>query len=178
MKSINGKTVTGKRFLLSLLFVPFSLLILLSCNPCRYVAHHPECFAPDTIRETITSTMHDSITWIQFDTTLFDAIFACDSLNNVLMKQVDEYKTKGVKTKVVFRDNRLQLSMFTDSIAILNKIIREHKTHSEYIKNPVNDELKRQNEKLENRMHNRRWLLWYFVVSIAALIAYLFLKFI
>lgn len=160
----------------------FSLLIfiisLISCNPCKYVAKHPECFPPDSVHETSTSSVRDSVTWLQLDTSLFDAIFECDSMNNVLIKEVNEYKSKGVKTRVVFKDNHLQLSMFTDSIAILNKIISEHKTSVTYVKNPVNDELKRQATVYKDRLHNRRWLLWYFIGSLVSRAVYLYLKFI
>ena len=151
-------------------------VLLFACNPCKYVANHPECFQADTIRETEIQTVHDSVTWIMGDTTLFEAIFECDSLNNVLMRSLNEYKSKGVQTKIVFRDNRLQLSSFTDSIAVLNRIISNHKTHSEYIINPVDEKLRNENVKMERKLHNRRWLWWYLIASGIAIIAFLYFK--
>jgi hypothetical protein len=110
------------------------------------------------------------------DTSLFNAWFACDSMNNVIMRDLNEYKSKGVKSKIVFRDNHLQLSFLTDSIAVLNKIISSSKTHKEYIKNPVNAELQKQYLKAEKQLHNRRWLLWWFIGSVVAIAAFIYFK--
>ncbi len=150
--------------------------LLVSCNPCKYVARHQECFLPDTIREINIQTVHDSVTWIMGDTSLFNAWFACDSMNNVIMKDLTEYKSKGVKSKIVFTDNHLQLSFLTDSIAVLNKIIKSTKTHTEYIKNPVNAELQKECLKTVKRLQNQRWLWWWFIASVIALATFIYFK--
>lgn len=152
------------------------IIVLASCNPCHYVAKHPECFAPDTIRETSTQTIRDTITWIQPDSMSLVALFYCDSANQVMMQTIEEFKSKGIKTRIIFKDNKLDLSVYTDSIKVLNRIISNIKSKEVYVMNPVNDKLKNDNIKLENRLHNRRWLLWYFIGSIVSIIVYIWIK--
>jgi hypothetical protein len=138
-----------------------SLLVILfiACNPCRYVARHQECFLPDTIRETSVQTIHDTTTWIEADSFALNALFYCDSTNNVLIKMLNEYKSKGVVTKIVYKNNTLQISLATDSIAKLNRYISSMKTHVEYVKNPVNAELQRKNLKYEKQLQRKNiWL--------------------
>ncbi len=158
------------------LLLIISLLLIAACNPCNYVAKHPECFSPDTIRETSTQTIRDTITWIQPDSMSLVALFYCDSANQVMMQKIEEYKSKGIKTRVIFRDNKLDLSVYTDSIKVLNRIISNIKSKEVHVKNPVNNKLQSDNQILKNRLHNRRWLLWYFIGSIVSIIIYIWIK--
>ena len=144
--------------------------LIVACNPCKYVARHQECFAPDTIRETTIQTVHDTTTWIQSDSATFIALFYCDSANQVLIKSLNEYKSKGVETVIKYKDNRLQLRFYTDSILILNRYINTLKNKITYVKNPVNDQLQRDNSKLEKKLHAKkvfnRYLLIFSGISI------------
>jgi hypothetical protein len=149
---------------------------LISCSPCKYVARHPSCFPPDTIIITNTKTIHDSITYIQPDSASLIAAFYCDSANQVLMRTISEYKSKGIVTKVVFKDNRLAINMYTDSIAVLNRIISNIKSKTITLVNPVNTELQRKNARLTTSIHHHRWLWYYFFGSILITIVFIYLK--
>ncbi len=154
--------------------LPFGLvLILASCNPCKYVSNHPECFPSDTIREIETLTIRDTVTWIQADTFAMSALFYCDSARRVLMRDLTEYKSKGITTRIVYRDNQLQITAATDSIKILNRIISELKSKTVSTMNPINEQLAKENQKLrediarlKNRMKHRSWLWYYFFGTI------------
>ena len=141
---------------LSLLLLAF---LFASCNPCKYVARHQECFLPDTIRETSVQTIHDTTTWIEADSFALSALFYCDSTNNVLIKTLNEYKSKGVVTKIIYKNNTLQISLATDSIGVLNRIISNMKTHVEHVKNPVNAVLQADNIKKDKQLQRKNtWL--------------------
>lgn len=146
-----------------------AVFMLASCNPCRYVSNHPECFPADTIRESTTQTIRDTVTWIQADTFALSALFYCDSANRVLMRDLTEYKSKGITTEIVYRENRLQITVATDSIKVLNRIISELKSKTVTTMNPVNEQLEKDNQKLrdenaklKDRMKHRSWLWYYF----------------
>jgi len=152
------------------------LFAVASCNPCKYVAKHQECFPADTVKEKETTTVHDTVEWLTLDSTAIEALFECDSTNQVLIKELNEHKGKGSKTTIVYRNNRLRISLYTDSIAQLKRIISKEKSTVRYIVNPVNENLKKQTEKLQNRLANRRWLWWYFIVSLCAMAVYFVLR--
>jgi hypothetical protein len=162
---------------LSLLLLAF---LFFACNPCRYVARHQECFPPDTIRETSVQTIHDTTTWIEADSFALNALFYCDSTNNVLIKTLNEYKSKGVVTKIIYKNNTLQITLATDSIGVLNRIISNMKTHVEYVKNPVNAELQRQNLKQEKQLQRKKVIgriLWgYLIITLVLLALYIWSK--
>jgi hypothetical protein len=133
--------------------------LIASCNPCRYVARHQECFPPDSVNQTSTQTVIDHSDNSAPDSSLFDALFLCDSANRALMKEVHELKSNGVTTTVSFQDNHLTIKTKTDSLryrtrTVTNTVIKE------VVKiNPVNAELKRQNEKYEKKIQRKNvWL--------------------
>jgi hypothetical protein len=116
---------------------------------------HSECFPPDTIRETITNTVRDTITYIEENESTLEAYFICDSNNQVLMKQLSQTNTGVIKPTVVFRDNVLRLRYFTDSIAVLHKIIERTQAKEVYVKNPVNIQMQKDLQKSDKKL--KRW---------------------
>lgn len=134
------------------LLISISILFFLaSCNPCKFVAKHPQCFPVDSFIIEKTVIQRDSFTYTEPDTLSMQLLFECDSNNNVLIRELNNASTKGFDIKYIFKDNRLNLTAYVDSIAILNKLI-ETTTNKEVIKmNPVNDVLKSNNEKLEKQ---------------------------
>jgi hypothetical protein len=144
------------------------------------VARHQECFLPDTIRETSTQVIHDTTTWIQPDSASLVALFYCDSANNVLISSLNEFKSKGVVTKIIYKDNLLRIKFATDSIAVLNRIISNVKSTVVHVKNPVNAELQRQNVKYEKQLQRKKVvgrILWgYLIISLILLALFIWFK--
>ena len=125
-------------------------LVAVSCNPCHYVSRHSECFPTDTIRITNERTVHDTITYIEESESTLEAYFECDSNNQVLMKRLSQTNTGNIQPTVIFRDNLLKIRYFTDSIAVLHKIISETKGKEVMVMNPVNEQMKRDLQRLKN----------------------------
>jgi len=124
------------------------IILFASCNPCKYVAKHPECYMSDSV--IITETKTETITKIVLepDSLSMKFLFECDSNNNVLIRENSELKTKGLNVIYRFKNNTLDLSVFTDSIEHLNKLIEITKGKEVIKMNPINDVLKAENEKL------------------------------
>lgn len=140
------------------LLILFSTIIILgACNPCKYVAKHQECFPPDTVKISEIKTVTDSIYFTEPDSMAISMLFECDSNNNVLMCELTELSSKGVETNVIFKNNRLDITGFVDSIAVLNKLVETLKSKDVSKVNPVNVQLKRKNEKLvvRNKVKNK-----------------------
>jgi L-rhamnose mutarotase len=137
---------------MKLLTLTLFAFLIASCNPCRYVARHQECFLPDTVKETTVQTIHDSVIFIKPDSGYIIAYFKCDSLNQVVMTELNEVKSKGVQTVTVFKDNTFKFKWQSDSIKVLNRIISNLSTHSEHIMNPVNAVLKKENDSLKSKL--------------------------
>lgn len=56
---------------------------------------------------TSTKTIIDTIVKVQPDSSMFMALFECDSLNRVRIKELEQYKGKEASQNVEFKDNRL-----------------------------------------------------------------------
>jgi hypothetical protein len=145
----------------------------MACSPCNYVAKHSECFPADTVKITDVQTIYDSIVYTVPDSINLELMFECDSNNQVLLKRLNETKSKGVETKVVFKDNVLKLSAFVDSIAILNRTIQTLKTKDVAKVNPVNEKLKKDNEKLLIKVKLHRNISFIFII-LFAVVSFLF----
>lgn len=129
-------------------WLPF-LLLFAACTPCRYVSRHPECFPADTVRITNIRIERDTITYIEESESTLEAYFECDSNNQVLMKRLAETNTGNIKPTVIFRDNTLKISYYVDSIAVLHKIIKETSGKETTILNPVNEQMKKDLQRLK-----------------------------
>ena len=108
-------------------------IFTISCNPCKYVLKHYECLpiSSDTIREYITETIRDSISYIEGNESILTAWVECDSMYNVILKKYEESNTGGIKTIIKYSNNKLEIRAYTDSIAVLNKIITKLKESKE-----------------------------------------------
>ena len=119
------------------LLIIITVLLLVSCNPCKYVAKHPECFQPDTVKITdiqvhveketikIDSIIYDTIPgkdkWIEKTVYLtkyshkIDTIYTnkvIDRLNPINEKMKAENDKLTIKTQVLKKQrNNLSLSM-------------------------------------------------------------------
>ena len=90
-----------------IVIVFFLIALLSACNPCRYVANHPECYPADTVITTDIVTVTDTLIYIEENQSTLDAWFECDSNNQVLIKKLEE-TISGIKTVTVFKDNVLK----------------------------------------------------------------------
>lgn len=144
------------------------LFIISSCNPCRYVSKHPECFPNDTSIVDTFTVVTENIEYI-FDSTALNLYLQCDSNYNVLVKEYfSESSDKETDIKVVYKykDNKLQIKSYADSIRILNTLVEKYKDTKQYIINPVNVQLKKDLIKSNEKLQKRKWLWWYFVISL------------
>lgn len=138
-------------YIMLFLFILVALYFTTSCSPCNYVSKHPECFPADTVLIEKTIIQRDSFSYVEPDSLSLSLLFECDSNNNVLIKELSDAKSKGFITKYIFKDNRLNLTAYIDSIAILNKIIETTKSKEIIKVNPLNEQLKKDNDKLTQR---------------------------
>jgi hypothetical protein len=155
----------------------FWIVLLLGCNPCKYVSKHPECFKVDTtIIDTVT-VIKESVEFL-VDTASLDLYLQCDSNYNVLVQEYSTISDEKEKIKIVYKykSNRLQIKSFADSVKILNTLVEKYKNEKTFVLNPVNNQLKEDVSKYKNRLRNRKWLWWYFGSSIVLLIIFLYFK--
>lgn len=139
------------------LIILAGLAMVLACSPCKQISKHPEkfnCFPADTVLIEKNTIIRDSILFTKIDSIGYDILFECDSNNNVLMRELNEQKSKGVVTNVVFKDNRLILTAQTDSIKSLLRIIENLEKKETSKVNPINAELKAENERLKSEKLN------------------------
>lgn len=102
---------------------PFLLLFfLVSCNPCKYVAKHPECFPADTVRLT-EKIIHYEKEIVTNDSIVYEET-PCDPETNTVYEKEIQYRTK---TKTI-----------TDTIYTSKEVAKI---------NPVNDKLKKKTER-------------------------------
>ncbi|MCP4337044.1 MAG: hypothetical protein GY679_04335 [Mycoplasma sp.] len=96
---------------------------MVSCNPCKYVSKHQECFPADTVVIT-KETVHYEKEYITNDSIIRDTVL-CDPILKTYYKTNTVYKT-NFKLKV-------------DTIYTSKEISKI---------NPVNEQLKKANDKL------------------------------
>lgn len=135
---------------------PFLLLLLLvGCNPCKYVAKHAECFPADTVIVT-NDVVHYEKEIIINDSIIRDTV-PCDPITNTYYKTNTVYKT-NYKTII-------------DTIYQSKEISRI---------NPLNEVLKEKNDKLELKIkrHNKiiKWLSIALLSIILLILGYIKLK--
>ena len=128
--------------------VVLSIVLLASCNPCKYVSKHPECFPSDTIKiekETIRHVKE----YITNDSIIYDTI------ETPILKKIYEtiFKTKTIERTDTIFENR-----YTAKI------------------NPINEQLKQSNDKLtKSNKTLKKWLLYTSIGFALALIFIIFL---
>lgn len=83
-----------------LIIIPVLLLLLLGCR-CK----QPAVQVPvKTLERKVTTLVPVAVPG---DSTLLRAVFECDSLNNVILKQLDERKSKNMQSGFLFTNGKL-----------------------------------------------------------------------
>ena len=109
-------------------------VLLVSCNPCKYVSKHPECFPSDTIIKEKEVIKHIK-EFVVNDSIVRDTV-PCDPITNTYYKTNTIYQTKTIHE--------------TDTIIITEKETRI---------NPINKELEQKVLSLEEKKAiQRKWL--------------------
>ena len=119
-----------------IIFAFIALAVLSSCSPLitkkqkeRYLAANckAETVIKDSIHIVVQSTEKVDTIAIPEDSTFLRMWFDCDEKNNVIIKQLQEYKGKTFTTKVIYKDKILYVSTKFDKqkyLAISREIIR------------------------------------------------------
>lgn len=122
-----------------------SVVFLFGCNPCKYVSKHPECFSPDSIvinKETVRYEKE----YITNDSIVFQAI-PCDPYDSIIYKTRTIYKTKNViKIDTIYKNKEV------------TKL------------NPINQQLKNDNDKLTNKVSNRNKVILGLIIFVIILL--------
>ena len=97
----------------------FSLLIfcmvIFSCK-----TKQPAVVPPAEYKEKIVERM---VTYqVPADSTQLYALLACDSLNNVILKEYSEYKSKGIESQFSLSQNRLSYNTYKQSDTVYVKV--------------------------------------------------------
>lgn len=128
-----------------ILFV--ALFALVSCNPCRYVAKHQECFHADTVIK-IKDVVHYQKEYITNDSIVFQEI-PCDPVDSIIYKTKTVYKT-NYKTII-------------DTIYQSKEVAKI---------NPINEQLKNQNDKLLNKVKLRNIIIGILLIFVLVVFAF------
>jgi hypothetical protein len=111
-----------------------TIVLFSSCNPCKYVSKHPECFPADTVIKEKEVIKHVT-EYITNDSIVRDTV-PCDPITKTYVKTNTVYRTKTIRE--------------TDTI---KTVVNTSKI------NPVNNELKKKVNKLENKVEAKnKWL--------------------
>lgn len=126
-------------------------IFLASCNPCKYVSKHPECFSPDSIIVNNEVVRYEK-EYITNDSVVFKAI-PCDPVDSIIYKTKTIYKTKNIiKIDTIYKNK-------------------------EVVKlNPINQELEQKVIKLEEKKDTlKKWLTRLIGLSLILIIILLIL---
>ena len=152
-----------KRIILALI----ALTLLSSCSPLitkrqkeRYLKENckAETVIKDSIRIVFQSKERIDTIAIPEDSTFLRMYFACDEQNNVILKQLQEYKGKSLSSKIIYKDNILYVQTKFDKqkfFSISREIIASK--YKEYFKDTV---------KVYETKYIPKWLWYMFGVSL------------
>lgn len=107
-------------------------IFLVSCNPCKQIAKHPECFPADTvvIKEEI---IHYEKEIVVNDSIIHDTV-PCDPITNTYYKTNTVYKTNYktivdtiYQSKETSKINPVNILLETDNIKLKNKTKNRNK---------------------------------------------------
>ena len=173
MKTINRVEIVFK--IITLLALAALFTVITSCDPCRNIAKY-NCIPADTIYSMTTEKIHDSVFYTQMDSAFYDIYFECDSNNQVLISQLNEKVTPGIETKVIYRDNKISLRLYTDSMQLLNRTIEKLSEAKKTVKNPVNLKCQDDLKKAQKKIERKKWLTWYFFITLGIVIFVIVIK--
>lgn len=121
----------------------FIILLLASCNPCKYVAKHAECFPADTIKLIEYKTKYVN-QYISKDSIIKEVV-PCDPAKPETVKET-VYKTIWrTSIDTIFSDNK---------ISVLN---------------PINEDNAKKIIDLQNKVDNKNKIIWALIILIVAL---------
>jgi len=155
------------------------LLVVIGCTKRIVIPPGQEITTTDTT--TTDSVIHIEKVIpipvvIKADSSIWEAYFGCDSMNNVYIERIHELATKGVRTEYVFKNNTLYYKTNRDSLQAtvwalekeITKIHNQSIKKDKYVEKPP--EIFFQNTKFA------KFCIWWFFGSCVALVIYLCIK--
>ena len=121
-------------------------LLFVSCNPCKFVSKHTECFPADTVKEYIDVIRVEKEIVLN-DSIIYDST-PCDPIKEVFYDTKTIYKTK--------------LKTITDSVLIYKDVSKI---------NPLNEQLKKDYDTLKIKSERHNKLIFLLILSIVIMIA-------
>lgn len=143
--------------------VALSILLLTGCKTATKVVEVP-------VRETVTITETLEPVQLPGDSLMMEALFYCDSLNIVQLREIAELKTKNMSSRFKFDKQKLEYRAKTEPALqyIPSTIIERDREVPVYVDVPG---------PIEYRMHwYQRWLMWIGAISTTSLAVWLFTK--
>lgn len=143
--------------------VALSILLLTGCKTAAKVVEVP-------VRETVTITETLEPVQLPGDSLMMEALFYCDSLNIVQLREIAELKTKNMGSRFKFDKQKLEYRAKTEPALqyIPSTIIERDREVPVYVDVPG---------PIEYRMHwYQRWLMWIGAISTTSLAVWLFTK--
>lgn len=130
-------------------FILLILLIIITCTSCRGIID-AGCRTVEKTSDSLVAirdeknTIDTSKYYVAPDSSIFQALFDCDSLNNVRIREINDLKSKGINTEFVFRDNTLYYRTDRDKMEHLIYSLKSElymlkiskKTEYKFIKQP------------------------------------------
>ena len=104
-----------------LIFFFILIAVISSCSiEKRQQRHCRKCEKSQivTIRDTIKETIRDTFLIIDSDTSNFFALLECNEQNDVLLRQIKNTSTQGIKTVVSFKHDTLVVTSTIDSAKV------------------------------------------------------------
>lgn len=100
-------------------FLILLMVLFMGCKPCKEVS--------TLVYDTDTMIIyHDSIVMLPADSSLVNALFQCDSLNNVVLSELETVKGRKIKPIVEFKDRWFKVIIPVDSEAVVLKWKEKH----------------------------------------------------
>lgn len=143
--------------------VALFILLLTGCKTATKVVEVP-------VRETVTITETLEPVQLPGDSLMMEALFYCDSLNIVQLREIAELKTKNMSSRFKFDKQKLEYRAKTEPALqyIPSTIIERDREVPVYVDVPG---------PIEYRMHwYQRWLMWIGAISTTSLAVWLFTK--
>jgi len=169
--------------MLGILFI-LVVYFTMACKPIK------EIVVTDTTNQTETKKDTTNRKVFAPDSLKLRLLFECDSNNNVLIRENSELKSKGFNTSYNFSNNTFDLSIYTDSIEQLNRIIETTKNKETVLHSPLDEVIqaenesikkdiekaKKDNDKLSNKLENRNRLSLYLSIALIVIVMFLLIR--
>jgi len=113
---------------------------------------------------------------VQADSTMLEALFGCDSLNQVFIKRINEIVSKGPRTEIIFKDNTLYYRTNRDSLqTVVWALEKELKQRTTTI---VHDSIYIEKAPVIIYQNNKfaKFSIWWFFGSCVVVLIYLIVK--